>query len=158
MEYYGQILGHCHQIRELQFQYTKVTDGVYTRALAGYHILTADALIRHWGGGFPSYSTTMPPHPLTYKLKPTSRMGQTWQASKWWQAVRYGPLPIGSGGDPAQVGYISGHGCCRPVGYYNEFLPFATNPGRDMGGQGALSVKRGSKGSIWTIGGGGSRR
>ena len=41
-------------------QETKVTDGIHTRELAGYHILTADAPSRNFGGVAASYRDT--PH------------------------------------------------------------------------------------------------
>ena len=39
------------------FQETKVTDGVHTRKLSGYHVLAADALRRHQGGVSVFYQT-----------------------------------------------------------------------------------------------------
>ena len=47
----GWIQENCHKIWDLQLQETKVTDGVYTRALALYRVLAADATIRYRLGG-----------------------------------------------------------------------------------------------------------
>ena len=69
----------------------------YTCVSAGYRVLTSAATSRHRVGGGGASSTMIPPPPH-YKLGPTFRTVQMWQASKWRQVASDYSLYSGSRG------------------------------------------------------------